>query len=360
MDLKMFKNGMFIKNYKEFCKMLGEPELAGNSKVAQMRRWRQYLKFTHRKQHFRIIKVYDEPVKVKDKRAGRKISRRGGEIIDVFEPIVIRMLQKNGNDGELNISRYTLYEQLGLVSNNFLSYNYVYTVFGERGIEVKNRSGFSKDYVLIGDRKIPNVQEMYFYEIVNDVVRQIYSNAFISLSKRGIASSESWREIVLCEEIYVATEEEMEYISNVEYAIAGQLGIKNPNRIFYSKSRDSFYQMRNTVTNAEEGWSGVYNILKVKLLDEDLLNGEGCEKKNVQYLGRKGVKGADNFYSLRHRLNEIVCQKVKERIKQEYTEFKENGVVKGKVGKTIKKRAFGDKDFLDIQYFLIDNLLAMQ
>ena len=38
MDLKMFKNGMFIKNYKEFCKMLGEPELKGQKAEALIRR----------------------------------------------------------------------------------------------------------------------------------------------------------------------------------------------------------------------------------------------------------------------------------------------------------------------------------
>lgn len=359
MNLSQISKGMVIKNYKEFCRLLDEPILEGNSKVAQLRRWKRYLQFTHRKQHFRITKILDAPVKIEDGRAGRNISRRGGEIIDVFEPVLIRVIQNEGKDGELNIPKYSLYERLGIISKNIISFNYVYVVYGERGIEIKNRTGFNQDTVRINNREIPNIQELYFYEIVNDIARQIYYNSINKLARRGVLSNEKWREIIVCEKVIAVNNDDMEYITKVENDIFEKINIKNPNFIYYSLAKRDFYRKRNSITSDEKGWSGVYNILKVKFLDKDLLKNGKCCKKSVLTLPNKRNGSSDDFYAYRQKLNSIVCARVRERIEKEYNEFKENGVVKGKIGAAIKKKAFSDENFLDTQYFLIDNLLKI-
>lgn len=359
MNVSQVKKDMVIKNYKEFCKLLDEPILAGNSKVAQLRKWQQYFQFTHRKQQFRIIKILKPPTEVTNGSGKRKIARRSGEVIDAFEPVMIKILQQEGKNGELNISRYTLYEKLGLISQNFISFNYVYAVFGERGIEIKNRSGFDKNFVRIKGREISNAQEMYFYEVVNDVIRHIYNNCIKILTNRGVVSSERWRELIFCNEIFVATEEEMAYIIKVENDIADKMKIKSPNAIFLSRTRDKFYKKRNEITAAELGWSSVYNILKVKILDEDLIANKNCRKKNINHFTGKKTNSPEYFNSYRQKLNEIVYNRVKERIEKEYKDFKENGVIKGTIGAAIRKKAFAYEDFIDTQQFLIDNLLKI-
>lgn len=360
MNVSQVKKGMVIKNYKEFCKLLDEPILAGNSKVAQLRKWQQYFQFTHRKQQFRIIKILEPPAEVTEGRAKRKIARRSGKVIDVFEPVLIRIVQNEGLNGELNISRYTLYERMGLISRKFIDSNYVYISYGERGIEIKNRTGNNNKFVIIGDRQIPNILDLYFYEKVNEVVRGIYRNSTISLANREVLSSESWREIMYSEnEFCVANNGEMGLILDIEKETAEKMGISNPNRIFSGKARNAFYEKRCAAAKNEEGWFGVYNILKVKLLDESLLKNGKCCKKSILTLPNKRDNGSDCLYSFRLKLNSLVCDRVKERIEKEYNKFKENGVITGTIGAAIKKKAFAYEDFLDTQQFLIDNLLKI-
>lgn len=61
-DLSQLYEGMIIKNYKEFCALLGEKPATGSSKICQLKRWKNRLDFIKEegKKSFVIKKIYDQ------------------------------------------------------------------------------------------------------------------------------------------------------------------------------------------------------------------------------------------------------------------------------------------------------------
>ena len=60
-----------IKNYKAMCELLNEYETTGNSKKAQLNRWKRYFDFHKDGQKFVIDEIYDEPFATDDQRIYR-------------------------------------------------------------------------------------------------------------------------------------------------------------------------------------------------------------------------------------------------------------------------------------------------
>lgn len=57
-----------VKNYKVMCELLNEGEATGNSKKAQLNRWKRYFDFHKDGQKFVIDEIYDEPFATDDQR----------------------------------------------------------------------------------------------------------------------------------------------------------------------------------------------------------------------------------------------------------------------------------------------------
>lgn len=57
-----------VKNYKLMCGLIGEDETTGNSKKAQLNRWKRYFDFYKEGQKFVINEIYDEPFATDDQR----------------------------------------------------------------------------------------------------------------------------------------------------------------------------------------------------------------------------------------------------------------------------------------------------
>ena len=68
MKIENLKEGLIVKNYKEMCKLLGEEERTGNSKISQLKEWKRHFGFYKEGNKFIITEVYDEP---KNKEDGR-------------------------------------------------------------------------------------------------------------------------------------------------------------------------------------------------------------------------------------------------------------------------------------------------
>ena len=60
-----------VKNYKLMCELLKEEEGTGNSRKAQINRWKRYFEFHKEGQKFVIDEIYDEPQITSDQRKYR-------------------------------------------------------------------------------------------------------------------------------------------------------------------------------------------------------------------------------------------------------------------------------------------------
>ena len=64
LDTSQISKDMTIKNYKEFCKLLGEEARAGKSKILQLQRWERFIDFEQmpNSHQYVVNEVYDEPI----------------------------------------------------------------------------------------------------------------------------------------------------------------------------------------------------------------------------------------------------------------------------------------------------------
>lgn len=80
-------NGQIIKNYREFCRILGEEKKTGGStKVAQIKKWNQYMKIKKipHSQNYLIEEIYERP-KYKDSQVLLKHSLNEIEMGGVYK-----------------------------------------------------------------------------------------------------------------------------------------------------------------------------------------------------------------------------------------------------------------------------------
>lgn len=119
-DIGKLEVGMIIKNYKEFCALLGQEVKAGNSKKSQMKEWECYFKFHKDGNKFVVDEIYDMPLKREDdKTTVNRIKNinRGIYSKEVF-PLIKNYVE--GTEKEFH-SKTTIMKELGLVNDN---YNY--------------------------------------------------------------------------------------------------------------------------------------------------------------------------------------------------------------------------------------------
>lgn len=108
-------DGLVVKNYREFCRLLGEDIKTGNAKISQMKDWRRFFEYRKEGRYFYIDKVYSEPLTKKDGRAGRAITRKKGEILNLIEPLILDLICNKENRGELIASKLSLFQSLGMI-----------------------------------------------------------------------------------------------------------------------------------------------------------------------------------------------------------------------------------------------------
>ena len=61
MNTNNLKENMTVKNYKELCELIDEPQKVGKSKQLQLSNWRKYFEFKKDKNKFIIKEVYESP-----------------------------------------------------------------------------------------------------------------------------------------------------------------------------------------------------------------------------------------------------------------------------------------------------------
>lgn len=109
--------GQEIKNYKELCKILGLPEKAGNSKVAQITTLNQFCRLEKNNHKFIVKEIYDCPLTREDKRHEGNRSL----YVTLIESILLNYFLNNGKKEKVSykLSKKELYKILGMINDNY-------------------------------------------------------------------------------------------------------------------------------------------------------------------------------------------------------------------------------------------------
>ena len=102
------ENYNIVRNYKTMCELLNEVPMDGNSRKAQVNRWKRYFDFHKDNQKFIIDEIYDEPFATDDAR-----KRREGLYVKYIELLLLEFLSRQqdykvtvGNKENVSYPRY--------------------------------------------------------------------------------------------------------------------------------------------------------------------------------------------------------------------------------------------------------------
>lgn len=108
--------GQVAKNYGAMCELLGEKPLAGNSKVAQLKRWGRYFSFEKQGQKYVVKEIYKTPLPRVD---ARKL--KTGVYINFIEPQILHYLSKQ-RDKPVFLIKLDWCISLGIMNSRFTEY----------------------------------------------------------------------------------------------------------------------------------------------------------------------------------------------------------------------------------------------
>lgn len=116
MIINNIKVGQVIKNYKEFCELIGEKTKTSNSKKAQLKEWARYIKWHKDGNKFIIDEIYNIPLpKPIHKGNNNKYIE---EIKDILTYYIYNQIKIN-NDNVVTLSISELINILGMANNTY-------------------------------------------------------------------------------------------------------------------------------------------------------------------------------------------------------------------------------------------------
>ena len=360
MNCQKITKGMVVHNYREMCKLLDEEVKTGNAKMYQLKNWSRYFQFEKNKHQFTITEIYDTPMDLSDGRAGRVISRRNGESLDLIEPLLMELICSPENRGDVVKTKSEIYSYLGMVNSEYSKHNSIFDC---------------PEFVYFKGKKVIKEQLIYFYEVSNSVVYTALRSALNSLAKRGIIEFDNWCEIRYKDgSRFVAGTEEMDRITEIEQETLDDMGITKKGQALTLGNRQIYFRKRNSAAKNIRDWEKIFNVLRISLL---------CDLENNSRV--KTIASCDkSFEELRLELNEVIFSRILSEIQKDKENFSWTGKVQYKtksdqsdvpdsprkqngsdvtykkgIKNEVFRRAMTDKAFLETQMLLIGTLIKI-
>lgn len=299
-NVKNFKEGQTIKNYKEFCELFGEEvKNGGSAKKAQLQEWLRYLEYEkiEGSQGYIIKQVYDKP-KLKE-------STSNGLYVKFIEILLMNELAKrkerackndyinlqieteDGGDNDSHIclfSKTQLYHLLGMVNDNYLYKN-------REAIKENIIENGVKDLETGAELKISEWDINHFMDRTNSKLNEILTSALKSMQRRslidcrdimiiveGIPDEEEIGEDIdtdienlgkiEVEKYRVANADEREYILQVQKRVLSEMGLDSIP--FYNAQK--FYEKLNKKMYEEKGWKRAYKEYEIIYLEKYIIS----------------------------------------------------------------------------------------
>lgn len=260
-----------VKNYKVMCELIGECETTGNSKKAQLNRWKRYFDFYKDGQKFLINEIYDEPFATDDAR-----KRKEGLYVKYIELLLLEYLSKQ-TDYKVTVGSKEMYRILGMTNENYSIRSKMKSIAANEVIRqtmAKNESRFVfTNPPVISDFNINN-----FYFRAEQKLNKILYSALNSMKNRFLID---YKKVNIIGELKIIEENGCNYLDYRESTayedklileskklIINQMGYNNVTEIMLCYKCEEFYNKFNEYIKEHYGWERCYPQLRVVYIDD--------------------------------------------------------------------------------------------
>lgn len=257
-----------IKNYKIMCQLIGEEECTGNSKKAQINRWKRYFEFHKEGQKFVIDEIYEEPFPTDDAR-----KRREGLYVKYIELLLLEFLSKQV-DYKVTLGNKEMYRILGMTNDRY---------------DIRNRMGSTKaneilrqtimnnedKFAFTNSPKVSNFDINNFYFRAEQKLNRILYSALRSMKDRFLID---YKKVNIIAEYNEDDSQHLDYRESNAYEdkiileaknkIIKEMGYDNMTEIMLRYKCDDFYEKFNEYIKEEYGWGKCYPQLRVVYIDD--------------------------------------------------------------------------------------------
>lgn len=261
MNLEKLYVGLEIKNYRELCNYLNEPQLKGNSMIRQLKEWNSY--FRYRKEGYKIIieEVYDNPMHIDDKRQ----SGNNSIYIKFIETILLYLLSDHEEQTLVCTKNYLLVA-LGITSNK-------YTNRLIRSKLVKNKE-YQQCDIDEFDARTYSFLDGILFRALNNLKKRYLLNWNQELHISYID------ETTLKQDTRVATEDEVRQYTSMKLEVLKQFRIdeNKPEKydslrdIYLSHKTEKFYKILQEKIYDKFKWDGVFIYYRLIFSKQDIID----------------------------------------------------------------------------------------
>lgn len=334
-DTSKLKVGTTLKNYKELCSLLGEPEKKADSKQSQLKEWRRYFDFEKEQnsQKIHIYEIYDTPL---DKEDGR-IKGNNSFYAKYIEYILMCYLsEQEGYIKALKKSEW--YEVLGLVNEKF--YERQYTL-----LTAEDNKYLSSHY----GASLTNKDISDFYMRASGKLNDTFKAALKSLKRRLLIDWKEQNVIIIGKQggvlvTRVATEQEDNDILTAKKDVLSSMGYDSLNQLFFagkSKIKEYYDEYKRVIKN-RFGWKNTYTQFVINFYKEAMQREINKTKNEVclQLVNSKFVSSIQDGIEKRHERN----LKLKEQESDAIIEAYSNGATETEIAAMPNKHIDYNKD----------------
>ena len=256
-----------VRNYKTMCDLLGEEPTDGNSRKAQINRWKRYFDFHKEGQKFIIDEIYDEPFPTDDAR-----KRREGLYVKYIELLLLEFLSRQ-QDYKVTVGNKEMYRILGMTNDRY---------------EIRNKLGITRGNEVIRQTIMNNKDEFVFSEfpmVSSFDVNNFYFRAEQKLNKILYSALRSMKNRFLIDykKVNIIAEPDpvthiLEYRESNAYEdklileaksyVVKEMGFNNMMEIMLCYKSDEFFERFNDYIKNEYGWDRCYPRLRVVYIDD--------------------------------------------------------------------------------------------
>lgn len=352
-----------VRNYKTMCDLLEEEPTDGNSRKAQINRWKRYFEFHKEGQKFVIDEIYEEPFPTDDAR-----KRREGLYVKYIELLLLEFLSKQV-DYKVTLGNKEMYRILGMTNDRY---------------DIRNRMGSAKANEILRQTIMNNEDKFAFKnspKVSNFDINNFYFRAEQKLNRILYSALRSMKDRFLIDykKVNIIAEYDDEESQHFDYResnayedkiileaknkIIKEMGYDNLTEIMLRYKCDDFYKKFNEYIKEEYGWDKCYPQLRVVYIDDIAkqipLKAEEIKKLSIEdkrtQLNEEIIKclntqAEKKYKEAETRFFEYECDKV---------EAEENGEW-GKYNPFEKEPFMYKSDYVEIQMALTDYLLNIR
>lgn len=288
LDLSNIYEGMYIKDYRELCKLLNLEITTGYSKQVQLREISRYMDIlkTENNNSYLVLEIYDKPIP----------SNVNSKYTQFIQDILLYYLAKEDKH-VIYLNKGQLIKILGLVNDKYLEYKK------------------DKQYLLkIADEY--NIAE--FYKRCDAKILSILESSLKSLKKRLLIDySDAYKIYYLNNkggyDYKIADLEEHRYILSVKKRVLDELHLKSEYQIYLNHNlKEKYYGRINEIVEEEMCWEGIFQCYEIIYNQTQIAKELSDERFNLNHEVKKAIdkQAEKNYNKLNLPSNYLTLQKI--------------------------------------------------